>query len=144
MKIDRLIGIITILLHKDQVAAPEIAERFEVSRRTINRDIEDICRAGIPLVTTQGYGGGISIAEGYKVDHSLLTEEELQLVLSGLRGLDSVSEKAHFPLLSEKLSTGGTDLADSIIIDLGSHYQKSLTKKISAIREAIRNRLQIS
>lgn len=144
MKIDRLIGIITILLQKDQVTAPELAERFEVSRRTINRDIEDICRAGIPLVTTQGYGGGISIAEGYKVDHSLLTEEELQLVLSGLRGLDSVSEKAHFPLLSEKLSTGGTDLADSIIIDLGSHYQKSLTKKISAIREAIRNRLQIS
>ena len=62
MKIDRLIGIITLLLRQDKITAPELAERFEVSRRTINRDIEDICRAGIPLVTVQGYGGGISIA----------------------------------------------------------------------------------
>ena len=59
MKIDRLIGIITILLGQDKVTAPELAKRFEVSRRTINRDIEDICKAGIPLITTQGYGGGI-------------------------------------------------------------------------------------
>ena len=55
MKIDRLIGIITILLGQDKVTAPELAKRFEVSRRTINRDIEDICKAGIPLITTQGY-----------------------------------------------------------------------------------------
>ena len=59
MKIDRLIGIITILLQRDRVTAPELAERFEVSRRTINRDIEDICRAGIPIVTVQGKGGGV-------------------------------------------------------------------------------------
>ena len=59
MKIDRLIGIITILLQNDKVTAPELARRFEVSKRTINRDIEDICKAGIPIVTTQGYGGGI-------------------------------------------------------------------------------------
>lgn len=51
MKIDRLIGIITILLQKDKITAPELAKRFEVSRRTINRDIEDISKAGIPIVT---------------------------------------------------------------------------------------------
>ena len=81
MKIDRLIGIITILLQQDKVTAPELAERFEVSRRTINRDIEDICKAGIPLVTTQGHGGGISIADGYKIDKSLLSREELEAIL---------------------------------------------------------------
>ena len=64
MKIDRLIGIITLLLRNDKVTAPELAERFEVSRRTISRDIDVICRAGIPLITEQGYGGGIRIAEG--------------------------------------------------------------------------------
>lgn len=58
MKIDRLMGIVTILLQQDKVTAPELAWRFEVSRRTINRDIEDICRAGIPLVTIFGYQGG--------------------------------------------------------------------------------------
>ena len=131
MKIDRLIGIITILLQRDQVTAPELAERFEVSRRTINRDIEDICRAGIPLVTTQGYGGGISIAAGYKLDHSLLTEEELQLLFSGMKGMDSISEKAHSPLLAEKLSAGAADLTDSFNIDLASHYKDTLSPKIT-------------
>ena len=62
MKIDRLIGILSVLLPKKQkVTAPELASRFEVSRRTINRDIEDLCMAGIPVVTEQGRDGGISI-----------------------------------------------------------------------------------
>ena len=63
MKIDRLIGILTILMQKEKVTAPYLAEKFEVSRRTINRDIEDMCKAGIPIVTLQGKNGGISIME---------------------------------------------------------------------------------
>ena len=59
MKIDRLIGILSILLQKEKVTAPELAERIEVSRRTVNRDIENLCKAGIPISTTQGVGGGI-------------------------------------------------------------------------------------
>lgn len=54
MKIDRLIGILSILLQEEKVTAPELAKRFEVSRRTINRDIENLCRAGIPISTSQG------------------------------------------------------------------------------------------
>ena len=57
MKIDRLIGIIMTLLQQEKATAPELAQQFEVSRRTINRDIEDICKAGVPLVTIQGRGG---------------------------------------------------------------------------------------
>ena len=64
MKLDRLIGILSILLQRERVTAPELAERFEVSRRTIQRDVEALCRAGIPLVTVQGAGGGITILEG--------------------------------------------------------------------------------
>ena len=48
MKTDRLIGILSILLQEEKTTAPELAEKFEVSRRTINRDIEDLCKAGIP------------------------------------------------------------------------------------------------
>ena len=64
MKIDRLIGILSVLLQEEKTTAPELAKRFEVSKRTINRDIEDLCRAGIPICTSQGTGGGISIMDG--------------------------------------------------------------------------------
>ena len=141
MKIDRLMGIVTILLQQEKITAPELAQRFEVSRRTINRDIEDICRAGIPLVTTQGYGGGVSIAEGFKLDKSLLTADELQAILSGVRGLDSVSAAPQLPALSEKLPG---EAPDHILIDLASHYQEPLTQKIAAIRRAIRDRRLLS
>lgn len=65
MKLDRLIGILSILLQRDKITAPELAEKFEVSVRTILRDIDDIDRAGIPIITSQGKNGGISIMEGY-------------------------------------------------------------------------------
>lgn len=135
MKIDRLIGIITILLQNDKTTAPELAKRFEVSRRTINRDIEDICKAGIPVIATQGYGGGLSIADGYKFDKSLLTKGELQAVFAGLRGMDSVSIAS----LLDKLSGKGQRVVaeDIIVIDLASHYQASLTQKIELIKKAI-------
>ncbi len=71
MKIERLIGILSILLQKEITTVPELAEHFEVSRRTINRDIETLCQAGIPIQTTQGVGGGISIMDGYRMDRTL-------------------------------------------------------------------------
>ena len=58
MKIDRIIGILSILLQEEKITAPELAERFEVSRRTINRDIEDLCKAGIPIFTSQNEYNG--------------------------------------------------------------------------------------
>ena len=73
MKIDRLIGILSILLQEDKTTAPELAERFEVSRRTINRDIEDLCKAGIPIRTVQGTGGGISLTDRHQLDRRTLT-----------------------------------------------------------------------
>ena len=96
MKIDRLIGILSILLQEEKITAPELAERFEVSRRTINRDIEDLCKAGIPIVTSQGAGGGISIMDGYKMDRTLLTSKDMQMIMAGLRSLDSVSGSHYY------------------------------------------------
>lgn len=71
MKLDRLLGILTVLLQNEQITAPELAEKFEVNRRTIGRDIDTLCQAGIPVVTSQGNGGGISIAEGFRLDKSI-------------------------------------------------------------------------
>lgn len=94
MKIDRLLGILSVLLQKETATAPELAEQFEVSRRTINRDVEALCKAGIPVMTRQGAGGGISIMENYKFNRALLTSTEMRDILAGLRGLDSINGTA--------------------------------------------------
>lgn len=138
MKIDRLIGIITLLLREEKVTAPALAERFEVSRRTINRDIEDICKAGIPIVTMQGYRGGITIAEGYKIDKTFFTRDELEDILTGLKGMDSVSASSRLRHLLIKLTGKEVSAPEdhTVVIDLASHYQDSLTAKIELLKKA--------
>lgn len=137
MKIDRLIGIITTLQQKGKVTAPYLAQKFEVSRRTISRDIEDINRAGIPIVTTQGVDGGIEIMQGFQLDTTVFTEEELQSILVGLQSLDSVSTSRKHMRLGEKLGAV-VPLTDSMMIDLSSFYKGSLSEKIELLQEAIR------
>ncbi|MFW5650842.1 MAG: helix-turn-helix transcriptional regulator [Acetivibrio ethanolgignens] len=146
MKIDRLIGILSILLQKDMVTAPYLAERFEVSRRTINRDIEALCKAGIPVVTRQGTNGGISIMEDYKINCTLLTNTELRDILAGLRSLDSINGTNRYSQLMEKLSVGSSDFMtgnQSMLIDLSSWYKDSLISKIELIRTAIDNNTEL-
>ena len=140
MKIDRLMGILTVLLQNKRVTAPYLAEKFEVTRRTIGRDIDALCQAGIPVITVQGSGGGISIAEGFKLDKSVLTVDELSGLIAALKGLGSVSEKSQIERTLDKLSANGgavLSLRESILIDLASHYQGSLTEKIGTIKQAI-------
>lgn len=140
MKIERLIGILSILLQQEKVTAPMLAEKFEVSRRTINRDIEVLCQAGIPLVTTQGREGGIAIIDGYKVDRTLITSSEMQSILTGLKSLDSVSGTNRYQRLMDKLSLKQELILDSashIAIDLSSHYKAQLAPKIEKIQNAI-------
>jgi predicted DNA-binding transcriptional regulator YafY len=144
MKIDRLLGILTLLLQNEAVTAPKLAERFEVSRRTINRDIEDLCKAGIPLVTTQGYGGGIRIAEGFKFDKNLFTTKEMQIILAGLKGISSVDETSGYQTLVDKIFTGDKsnknneyEESGNIVINLASFYKGSLSPKIEIIKEAM-------
>lgn len=139
MKLDRLLGILTVLLQREKVTAPYLAQKFEVSRRTINRDIDDICKAGIPVVTRQGGNGGISIADGYKIDKTIFTQEELRAVLTGLSCLDSVAQDKKYENIMEKLSPQKSAVLapQHILIDLSSHYKGSLAPKISALQAAI-------
>lgn len=140
MKMDRLIGILSILLQQERITAPELAEQFEVSRRTIQRDIEALCHAGIPITTAQGAGGGISIMEGYRVDRTVLTSPEMQAILAGLRSLDSVSSTRRYAQLMEKLSAGNSTLIPGgthMLIDLSSWYKSSLAPKIETIQNAM-------
>lgn len=144
MKLDRLIGILAILLNRDKVTAPYLAEKFEVSRRTISRDIDALCRAGIPIATAQGRDGGISIMEGYRLDHTLLSSAEMQAILAGLRSLDSVAGTNRYKLLMEKLAPPEVESARHISINLASFYKTSLADKIEAIHMAIAHRRAVA
>lgn len=140
MKLDRLIGILALLLQRESITAPELAARFEVSRRTILRDVDALCRAGIPIASRQGAGGGFSIMEGYRVDRALLTGAEMRAILTGLRTLDSVSGTRRYAQLMEKLSAGSSSMLPGdghILIDLASWYRGPLSEKIELIHAAI-------
>lgn len=140
MKVDRMIGILSILLQQDKVTAPYLAEKFEVSRRTINRDIEALCMAGIPLVTASGKNGGISIMEGYTIDRTLLSQSDLQAIIAGLRSLDSVSGTKRYIQLMEKLQAGASNMLAGdthILIDLSLWQKDTLSPKIELLHRAI-------
>lgn len=90
MKTDRLISIIFIILEKKRVTAHELAEMFEVSLRTIYRDIDAICMSGIPIRATSGVGGGFEIMPNYKIDKNVFGTADLTALLTGLSSLSNV------------------------------------------------------
>lgn len=139
MKIDRHLAILNLLTEYGTITAPYLAEKLEVSRRTINRDIEDLCKAGIPIMTKQGNNGGISLMEGYKIDKTVLKKNDMESILTALDGLNSVVDSENINTLLLKLEQNGVNnISDrTMMIDLASHYKPSLSRKISKLRTAI-------
>ena len=83
----RLFELLCLLLERGRMTAPQLAEHFEVSVRTIYRDIDALSAAGVPVYSTPGKGGGVSLLEGYTLHRAAFTEEEQQLLLTALRSL---------------------------------------------------------
>ncbi|WP_313757679.1 YafY family protein [Tissierella sp.] len=104
MKIDRLLSIIVILLNKENITARELANRFEVSVRTIYRDIETINLAGIPIVSNQGRDGGFRILDNYKMSHQLLTLDDMISIAIALKNINIFSENKNIDIMIDKIS----------------------------------------
>lgn len=90
MKTDRLVSIIMILLTKERIGAKELADMFEVSPRTIYRDIDAINMAGIPICSTSGVGGGFEIMQNYKIEKNVFSTADLSAILMGLTSLSDM------------------------------------------------------
>ena len=90
MQINRLIEITVILLNKNIVTAKELAEKFQVSTRTIYRDIEVLSSSGIPVYMSKGKGGGISLLEGYSINKTILSDSDKQSLIVALKTLQSI------------------------------------------------------
>jgi len=103
MNIDRLLEILTFLLQNDRVSAPYLAAKLGVNRRTIIRDIEILCQAGIPVFTYRGVGGGIAIAKDFKFDYSVLTTGELGGIIAALKGVGSSPERSRMVQTPDKM-----------------------------------------
>lgn len=91
MSVNRHFEIIYLLLERKKVTAKELAEHFEVSTRTIYRDVDVLSGAGIPIYASKGKGGGISLLEGYALDSALLTSAEQTDILTGLQTLAAMN-----------------------------------------------------
>ena len=90
MKVDRLVSIILILLEQERIGAQELAERFEVSPRTIYRDIDAINMAGVPVRAVPGVNGGFEIMPQYKIDKKVFSTADLSAILMGLSSLSGM------------------------------------------------------
>lgn len=101
MRESRLFRIVYYLLQNRKATAPELAQKFEVSIRTIYRDIDSISSAGIPVYATQGKGGGISILNDYTLDKSLFSEQEQEQMLTALQGMVATTEENSNELLTK-------------------------------------------
>ncbi len=104
MKINRLFEIVYILLDKEKVTAKELADYFEVSTRTIYRDVEDLSSGGIPIYMNKGKNGGIFLLPEYVLNKTVLTETEKINILSALQSLNSLDESS-MELTLSKLSS---------------------------------------
>ena len=88
MRIERMLSITILLLSRDRVSARELAKRFEVSVRTIYRDMDAINVAGIPIISYPGSDGGFGIIEGFKLDRQIFTTRDMVSILSPLEGIN--------------------------------------------------------
>lgn len=145
MKGNRLFEIIYILLDKKNITAKELADHFEVSQRTIYRDIENLSEAGVPIYMTKGKGGGISLLADFILNKAILTQEERKEILAAMQGLNAVNKDEFNGALSKLNSFLGGNNENWIEVDF-SNWDKNndLGEKFTVIKNSIINKNLIS
>lgn len=134
--INRLLGMIYILMKQGTVTAAELAERFEVSVRTIYRDMDTLSAAGIPIYAKKGKNGGICLTEQFVLNKMLITKEEQQEILSGLISLRETRADGEETILQKLGEFFKTDPVDWLAIDL-SDWSGSREQLYRDIKTAI-------
>ena len=153
MKVDRLVSIIMTLLDKERIGAQELADTFEVSPRTIYRDIEAINMAGIPIRSIPGVGGGFEIMPDYKLDNKVFSTADLSAILMGLSSLSSVVRGGELANALEKVKSfipaeKAKDIeikSNQICIDLSSWTgNRTIQPYVKIIQAALQNHTLLS
>lgn len=137
--LSRLLGIIYLLLNRGTVTAGELAEQFEVSVRTIYRDVEQLSMAGIPVYARKGKNGGISLTERFVLDKMVISEEEQKRILAALASLRETGATQEEDILRKLGTFFKADVPDWVAIDF-SDWSGRRRELFEQIREAILER----
>lgn len=143
MQINRLFEIVYILLNKKSITAKELSEHFEVSQRTIYRDIDTLCECGIPIYTSKGKGGGIGLLDSFILNKSILSEDEQNEILCALKSLQATNYKDNNSVLSKLSNLFGTTNTNWIEIDF-SGWNPNSEENFSLLKHAILNTKVVS
>lgn len=149
MKLQRLLGITMLLLSRKRVGAQELARRFEVSLRTIYRDIEVINAAGVPIASFAGIDGGYEIMDEFRIERQIVTYDDLSFIVTALKGMQSTLQDQQMEHLLDKISAlfAKSDRhrleeeGEQLIIGVNPWMRVDADKdKLAALRLAARNR----
>ncbi len=150
MRIDRLLAIVVILLDREMVPARELADRFSVSVRTIQRDMDSLNLAGIPVYAQTGKSGGYGIVPDYKIRNGLFSNDDFLNLLTALRGAESAFGDSRFSdslarvrsLLPRSLREAAVERENVFCIDysLTAGKDSALSEKIALFESAITRR----
>jgi predicted DNA-binding transcriptional regulator YafY len=151
MKLERLLAITMLLINRKRITAAELADYFEVSVRTIHRDIDAINRAGIPIVAYQGVNGGFGIMDNYKIDRQVLTADDINSMIIALKGAATSLDDQKFASTIAKLKILAPEpevktlKPDQLILDFspwgGNRIQQA---KVDLIKKAISEEMLIN
>lgn len=138
MQISRLFEIVYILLDKKIVTAKELSEHFEVSVRTIYRDIDVLSASGIPIYTSKGKGGGISLVDNFVLNKSVLSDREQKEILMSLQSLNAMKFLDIEPVLKKMTAVFSNETIDWIDVDFSEWGSNDSEKeKFNTIKTAI-------
>lgn len=138
MKESRLFKIVYYILEKGRVTAPELAEKFEVSARTIYRDVEVISSAGIPIYVSTGRNGGIQILDNYVLEKAFFSDKEKKDMLSALQSLSVVGNTCESELLTKLSALFNTDSENWFEVDFGRWGSKTQDNdKFDLLKKAV-------
>jgi predicted DNA-binding transcriptional regulator YafY len=154
LKIQRLLAITMLLLSQRRISGKALADKFEVSLRTIYRDLDTINSAGIPIISYTGADGGYEIMEQFRIDRQIVTSEDLQSILTALKGIQSSLHDQDMDHLLAKIKalvakseqnrieeTGETLIFDTNMWNGGGLRDKTM---LTHLRQAAKNRTVVS
>lgn len=140
-KIERLISIVMILLQKEIVPASELSRLFNVSRRTIQRDVEALGYANVPIYAVYGAGGGYALMNEYKLDKRLVSSRDLENILISLGGYDQLITNPEIQMTIQKIkSMTGSEISPKLDLSFYNWTGRSeMKEEIAFINQAIEN-----